>query len=47
LLGALDAPDPYCPIIRGDRPALDIRFLPARDLPKSESACTTIVMGRP
>ncbi len=47
LLGALDAPDPYCPILRGERQALDIRFLPARDLPKSESACTTIVMGRP
>ncbi|HZS81465.1 MAG TPA: radical SAM protein [Stellaceae bacterium] len=46
LLGALDAPDPYCPVLRGERPRLDIRFLPARDLPKSESACTTIVMGR-
>ena len=47
LLGALDAPDPYCPVIRGDRQTLDIRLLPSRDLPKSESACTTIVMGRP
>ncbi len=47
LRGALDAPDPYCPVIRGERQPLVIRRLPARDLPKSESACTTIVMGRP
>src|SRR5262249_39113424 len=46
LLGALEQAGPYCPIIRGERPALAVRFLPARDLPKSESACTTIVMGR-
>jgi len=46
LLDALEAPDPYCPVVRGDRQALDVRFLPTRDLPKSESACTTIVMGR-
>jgi radical SAM protein with 4Fe4S-binding SPASM domain len=46
LLGALDAPDPYCPIMRGERQTLTVRFLPTRDLPKSESACTTIVMGR-
>jgi len=46
LQGALDAPDPYCPIIRGERQPLAVRFLPSRDLPKSESACTTIVMGR-
>jgi radical SAM protein with 4Fe4S-binding SPASM domain len=46
LLGALDTPDPYCPVVRGDRQAFDVRFLPTRDLPKSEGACTTIVMGR-
>jgi len=46
LLGALDTPDPYCPIVRGERQRLTVRFLPTRDLPKSESACTTIVMGR-
>lgn len=46
LLGALDAPDPYCPVTRGDDQTLAVRFLPSRDLPKSESACTTIVMGR-
>jgi radical SAM protein with 4Fe4S-binding SPASM domain len=46
LRDALDEPDPYCPIIRGDRQRLEPRFLPTRDLPKSESACTTIVMAR-
>jgi radical SAM protein with 4Fe4S-binding SPASM domain len=43
---ALDAPDSYCPVIRGDDRRLAIRMAPQRDLPKLESACTTIVMAR-
>jgi radical SAM protein with 4Fe4S-binding SPASM domain len=43
---ALDRPDRYCPIIRGDRPRLAMRMAPGRDLPKRGSACTTIVMAR-
>ncbi|MBV9088003.1 MAG: radical SAM protein, partial [Acidobacteriaceae bacterium] len=43
---ALDQPDPYCPIIRGDVQKLQIRMAPARELPKGESACTTIVIAR-
>ncbi len=46
LLGALDAPDPYCPVIRSDTRKLAIRMAKAREMPKLESACTTIVMGR-
>ena len=46
LLQALAEPDPYCPLLRGDTRSLDIRMAPARDLPKLESACTTIVMAR-
>ena len=46
LMGALDKPDPYCPIVRGDARKLDVRMAPARDMPKLESACTTIVMAR-
>ena len=46
LLDMLSAPDPYCPVIRGDKRALTIRMAEARELPKLESACTTIVMGR-
>ena len=46
LHGALDEPDPYCPIIRGDRPRLEIRMAAARDLPKVGSACTTVVIAR-
>src|SRR5712664_3385432 len=34
LQGALRQPDFYCPIIRGERPRLDIRVAPNRDLPK-------------
>jgi radical SAM protein with 4Fe4S-binding SPASM domain len=46
LQGALDQPDPYCPIVRGDRPRLQIRMADARDLPKLNSACTTVVLAR-
>ena len=43
---ALDQPDCYCPIVRGDRPRLEIEIAPTRDLPKMGSACTTIVIAR-
>lgn len=46
LQGALDEPDMYCPIIRGERPPLAIRMAAARDLPKVGSACTTVVIAR-
>ena len=45
LQGALDEPDMYCPIIRGERPRLDIGMAAARDLPKIGSACTTVVIA--
>ena len=45
LQNALDEPDCYCPIVRGDRPRLKIEMAPARDLPKLGSACTTVVMA--
>ncbi len=43
---ALLQPDCYCPVIRGEAPKLDIRMAAGRDLPKSESSCTTIVIAR-
>ena len=46
LQGRIDEPDYYCPIVRGDRPRLEIRMAPARDLPKLGSACTTVVIAR-
>lgn len=46
LEGALLEPDCYCPIIRGERPRLDIRIAANRDLPKLQSSCTTIVIAR-
>jgi radical SAM protein with 4Fe4S-binding SPASM domain len=46
LQGALQEPDFYCPIIRGQRPTLPIRMAAGRDLPKLSSSCTTVVIAR-
>jgi radical SAM protein with 4Fe4S-binding SPASM domain len=46
LQGALLQPDFYCPIIRGERPRLEIRMAANRDLPKLGSSCTTVVIAR-
>jgi radical SAM protein with 4Fe4S-binding SPASM domain len=46
LLGATESPDPYCPVIRGEHRALSVRMASSRELPKLESACTTIVTAR-
>jgi radical SAM protein with 4Fe4S-binding SPASM domain len=46
LLGALLQPDCYCPIIRGERPRIEIRMAANRDLPKLSSSCTTVVIAR-
>jgi len=46
LQGALAHPDYYCPIIRAERPRLEIRMAANRDLPKLSSSCTTIVIAR-
>ena len=46
LHGALDEPDRYCPIVRGQRPRLEIKMAATRDLPKLGSACTTVVIAR-
>lgn len=46
LLNAIGSPDPYCPVGRGDNRALHVRMASSRELPKLDSACTTIVMSR-
>jgi radical SAM protein with 4Fe4S-binding SPASM domain len=46
LQGELLQPDSYCPIIRGERPSLQVRMAAARDLPKLKSSCTTVVLAR-
>jgi radical SAM protein with 4Fe4S-binding SPASM domain len=46
LMDALDAPDPYCPVARADDRKLTVQMATSRELPKLESACTTIVMAR-
>jgi radical SAM protein with 4Fe4S-binding SPASM domain len=43
---ALLQPDFYCPIVRAEVQKLEIRRAPTRELPKGESACTTIVIAR-
>jgi sulfatase maturation enzyme AslB (radical SAM superfamily) len=42
----LAEPDAYCPVARGEVRRLNVRMAAARDLPKLESACTTIVVAR-
>lgn len=44
--GALERPDRYCPVVRGEQRRLAVRLAPGRDLPKVGSACTTIVRAR-
>ncbi len=46
LQDALLQPDCYCPIVRGERPSLEVRMAASRDLPKLNSCCTTVVMAR-
>jgi radical SAM protein with 4Fe4S-binding SPASM domain len=46
LQGALSQPDFYCPIVRGERPRLEVRMAASRDLPKVSSSCTTVVIAR-
>jgi len=46
LQSALEQPDFYCPIIRDERPRLEIRMATNRDLPKVGSSCTTVVIAR-
>ena len=46
LQNALNEPDFYCPIVRGQVEKLEVRMAAARELPKGESACTTIVIAR-
>jgi radical SAM protein with 4Fe4S-binding SPASM domain len=46
LANAFEEPDPYCPIIRGEKRELSPSFANTRELPKLDSACTTIVIAR-
>ena len=46
LQGALLQPDYYCPVIRGERPSLEVHMAANRDLPKLRSSCTTVVIAR-
>lgn len=44
LLGDLDQPDIYCPLVRGRQVALDATLAPEKDLPRGNNVCTTILV---
>ena len=46
LQSRLDQPDEYCPFARGEIIELEYQMAASEDLPKSASACTTIVAGK-
>ena len=44
LLGDLNQPDPYCPLMRGKTIDLSYTPAPAKDLPRGSNVCTTIIV---
>jgi radical SAM protein with 4Fe4S-binding SPASM domain len=44
LLGNLDRPDVYCPLVRGESVQLSLTPAAQKDLPRSGNVCTTIVV---
>jgi radical SAM protein with 4Fe4S-binding SPASM domain len=44
LLGDLDQPDPYCPLVRGETVELSFTPAPEKDLPRGGNVCTTIIV---
>ncbi|NIV33470.1 MAG: SPASM domain-containing protein [Anaerolineae bacterium] len=44
LLGDLDQPDLYCPLVRGESVNLTATPAPDKDLPRGGNVCTTIVV---
>lgn len=46
LAGRLEASDPYCPFARGASMTLEWEPASSQDLPKTSSACTTVVSAR-
>jgi radical SAM protein with 4Fe4S-binding SPASM domain len=43
LAGGVERPDPYCPLVRGERVALEWAPAEGRELLKTGSACTTVL----
>lgn len=44
LLGDLNQPDVYCPLVRGGTVDLAFSLAPAKDLPRGSNVCTTIIV---
>ena len=44
LLGDVNQPDIYCPLVRGETVELDFTLAPEKDLPRGSNVCTTIIL---
>lgn len=44
LLGDLNQPDVYCPLVRGETVSLSATLAPEKDLPRGGNVCTTIIV---
>jgi hypothetical protein len=44
LLGNLDQPDIYCPLVRGEVMELSFTPAPEKELPRGSNVCTTIIV---
>jgi radical SAM protein with 4Fe4S-binding SPASM domain len=44
LLGDLNQPDVYCPLVRGETMDLSFTHAPQKDLPRGSNVCTTIIV---
>jgi len=44
LLGDLDRPDVYCPLVRGETVELAFTAAPQKDLPRGGNVCTTLIL---
>jgi radical SAM protein with 4Fe4S-binding SPASM domain len=44
LLGDLDEPDIYCPLVRGESMELSFSRAPEKELPRGSNVCTTIIV---
>jgi len=44
LLGDLNQPDLYCPVVRGEKMELSFTPAPQKDLPRGGNVCTTIIV---
>jgi radical SAM protein with 4Fe4S-binding SPASM domain len=44
LVGSVDRPDPYCPVVRGETVELAFTAAPQKELPRGGNVCTTLIV---